>query len=103
MTSHPAYIGGAPVNITFVVLKDVLKTIAGIHHITAAGMHHAFRLARAATGVKYKHVVFAVHGFCRTDIANLLHHVMVPHVSAFSHVHRPVNTVHHQHFFNFRT
>ena len=49
---HPADIGGAPVDVAWLVVEHHLMRVAGPDHVAAGGVQHALRLAGAARGVK---------------------------------------------------
>ncbi len=45
VSCYPADIGGTPVNVILMIIKDELKGGGGINQITAGGMQHAFGFA----------------------------------------------------------
>ena len=66
VSGDPTDVGGAPVDVAGLVLKDVGKAVACIHHVSATCMDHALGLARAARGVEDEEQVLGIHGLGRT-------------------------------------
>ena len=55
MTSYPANVRGAPVNILgFVNIKNVLVSKAGLSEVSASGVKNSFWLSCCSRGVKNK-------------------------------------------------
>src|SRR5215813_1704978 len=61
VTSHPADVCRAPVNVTRSVVEDVLVRHGHVDQITASGMQYSLRLPGRARGVKDKQGVLSIH------------------------------------------
>ncbi|MNS56604.1 hypothetical protein D3C72_894660 [compost metagenome] len=54
VTGDPADVGGTPVNVALVIVKNVFKGRCRVNQISAGGVQHAFWLAGGAGGIKDK-------------------------------------------------
>ena len=73
VSRDPSYVCCAPINITFVIVEDILVRHRGIDHISTGAMHYTFGLACGARSIKYKEGVLGVHLF-RGAICRLIRH-----------------------------
>ena len=51
MAGNPANIGGAEKHFARLVLEHIGKSIAGVHHVASAGVHHAFWFTGRTRGI----------------------------------------------------
>ena len=61
VTGDPAHVGGTPVNVTFVVVEDVLEGHGCIHQVTAGGVQYALGSAGRAGGIENEQRIFGIH------------------------------------------
>ncbi len=61
MAGDPAYVGGAPVDVAFLVIEHVFMRHCRIQQVTAGGVQHTLRLAGRTGGVQNKQGIFRVH------------------------------------------
>lgn len=78
VSSDPAHIGGAPVNVTRLVVKDNLKRGRCIQQITSRGVEHTLGLARGATRVEHEQGILGIHPFGITGWLFVLHLLVPP-------------------------
>ncbi|CCK08659.1 hypothetical protein BN128_2722 [Cronobacter sakazakii 696] len=83
VASHPAHIGGAPVDIARMVVKGVEECGGRINQIAARGMQHAFRFTGRAGGVENKQRIFGVHLDGLMVRAGFLHQFAPPEIASF--------------------
>ncbi|CCK04012.1 hypothetical protein BN129_2760 [Cronobacter sakazakii 701] len=83
VTSHPAHIGGAPVDIARMVVKGVEECGSRVNQIAARGMQHAFRFTGRAGGVENKQRIFGVHLDGLMVRAGFLHQFAPPEIASF--------------------
>jgi len=48
MSGDPADVGGAPINVTRMVVKHVFESGGGVHQITSSGVKYSFGFSRRA-------------------------------------------------------
>ena len=65
VASDPADIGGAPIDVTLLVLEDIEERKAGVNHISPTGVHHPFGFSGRTGSVKDEKHVFGIHRFSR--------------------------------------
>ncbi len=88
MTGHPADIGGTPVDIIILHIKNPLTGVHDIGQIATGGMDNTFRLAGRARGIKDKEDIFGIHGFrCAVtgDISSS-HFLVPPGITTVGHL-----------------
>ena len=61
MSGYPAHVGGAPVDITGVVVKHQFMGQRGVYQVASGAMHHALGLAGGARGVENEQRIFGIH------------------------------------------
>ena len=84
MAGHPADIGGAPVDVAFVIIEHIVMGVGGTEQIAARGVQHALGLSGRAGGVKDKERVFRAHRFGRAVGGDLGRFLVIPAVAARS-------------------
>ena len=97
VAGHPADIGGAPIDIAFVIIEHILMGIGGPEQIAARGVQHALGLAGRARGVKNEQRVFRVHRFGRAVGGDLGRFLVIPDVAAVFHRHLAAGALDHDH------
>ena len=100
VSGNPAHIGGTPVDIARMIIKDIFKGQRRVHQITAGSVQHAFRLTGRTGGVENKQRIFGVYFFRLVLIAGLLNQVVPPQVAPFLPVNFPASTLQYNHMFN---
>ncbi|CCJ99693.1 hypothetical protein BN130_2403 [Cronobacter malonaticus 507] len=83
VASHPAHIGGAPVDIARMVVKGVEECGRCVNQIAAGSMQHAFRFTGRARGVENKQRIFGVHLDGLMMRAGFLHQLAPPEIASF--------------------
>ena len=58
VAGDPTHVGGAPVNLTVLVVEDVLMGDRGIDHVAAGGVQNTLRLAGRTRGVEDEQRIF---------------------------------------------
>ncbi len=79
----PAHVGGAPVDVTLVVVEGELVGDGGVDHVTAGGVQHPLGFAGGAGGVEDEERVLGVHGFGGAVGGGVGHGLVVPDVPLF--------------------
>ena len=83
MSGYPAHIGCTPVNITILIIKDIMMGHRGIDHIAAGGMQYPFGLTGRAGGIQDEHRIFGIHFFWRAVRRGSCQRVMIPDIAPF--------------------
>ena len=78
----PADVGGAPVDLAFLIVEDVLVGGGGIDQVATGGVQGALGLAGGAGGVEDEQRVLGVHGLGRAHRVGGGHGLVVPDVAA---------------------
>ena len=81
VAGHPADIGGAPVDVTILVVEHILMRHRGIDHVAAGGVKHTLRLAGRPRGIEDEHRVFGVHFRRRAIGRRLAHRLVIPDIA----------------------
>ena len=97
VSGDPAHIGRTPVDVALLVLEHVAERVVRVHHVAAAGVHHALRLAGAAAGVQNEQRVLRVHHLRLAVLVHVLQLVVQPHIAALLHRGRPPQALGHDH------
>ncbi len=92
---YPADIGGAPVDITVVVIEDVLVGHGRVKLVAAAGVQYTLGLARGSRGIQDEQRVFGIHVFRRAVGGSFGHGLVVPHVTFCISRHVIAGALHH--------
>ena len=103
MSCNPTNVCGTPINIIFLVLKYVEKSVCCINHIAPTTVNHSFWLPGRARGVQDKQRVFSIHLSWHTSIRKALNKIMPPDVSFFFPRYILERTLKHDASFNTRT
>ena len=103
MPRHPSHIGGAPVDVTLLIIKDIFEGHRGIEQVSACGVQNAFGFPRRARGVKNKQRVFGIHGLWRTFGAGGIHKGRIIHIAPLLPIDIPSRAFEHHHMFDLRT
>jgi hypothetical protein len=88
MTGDPADVGGAPVHVLFLEVKDQFRRDVSTHGIPAGGVQDALRFARRAGRIQKEERVLGIERLCRALIRCLQHQFMPPMIAAGGHSHR---------------
>ncbi len=83
VTGDPAHIGGAPVDIARMIIKDVFEGSRRIHQVAAGSVQHAFRLAGRAGGIEDEQRVFGVHFHRFMLVIRFFNQIAPPQVTTF--------------------
>lgn len=81
MSSDPAHVGSAPVDVAGLVVKDDLERGGRIEQIASRGMKHALGLARGAARVEHEQGILGIHPLWIAG-GLLILHLLVPPVVA---------------------
>jgi len=81
MSRYPADVGGAPVDVLFMVIEDHLVGVGDEGEIAAGGVDNALGLARGTGGIEDKEGIFRVHPFGGAIGGGLGHHIVPPEVA----------------------
>ncbi len=82
VTGDPADIGGAPVNVVVMVIKNILKGAGGIDQIAAGGMQYAFWLPGRTGGIQNKQRVFRFNRHRFMLCAGLADKIVPPEIAS---------------------
>ena len=93
----PANVGGAPVNVTFVVVEYVLVGHRGHQQVAAGAVQHPLGLTGGAGGVEDKQRVFGVHWLGWAIAVCFAQGLVVPNVAPFNPVDFTLGTFDHHH------
>src|SRR5690606_30985578 len=94
VAGDPADVGGAPVDVTVLIVEHVFVRHGAAKQIAASGVQHALRFAGGAGGVKNKQRVFRTHRFWWAVSARGVHGLVVPDVTFFIPVHLATGAAH---------
>ena len=97
---NPADIRGAPVDIAFVVVKNLLVRVGCINEVSAGGVQHPFRFARGAGGVEDEKRFFGIHGFRFAFGVGGCHGLVPPDIACVVKVHRVAGALHDDNLLN---
>ena len=96
----PADIGGAPVDVGVLKIKDVSRREIRTDHVSAGGVDDALGLTGRAAGVEDEEKVFRIHLLGGTVGGLVLDHIVPPHIAAGFHFHGRIRTVEHNDLFD---
>ena len=102
MAGHPADVGGAPIDVAFVVVEDVLMGHRRIDEIAAGRMQHALGRAGRARCVKDEQRVLRLHLLDRARGGDALERLVHPHVAARRPADFAAGSLDHQHVLDAR-
>ena len=81
MSRYPANIRCTPIYFSWVILKDIFKTVLCVHHISSASMDDSFRLSCGSRSIEDEEWIFCLHRFSRADWRCSLHRFMPFYIS----------------------
>gem|GEM_PF-4022129 len=93
----PAHVGGAPVNVLVLEVKDQLGGVVDVGHVAARGVEHPLGLPGGAGGVEDEEGLLRLHGFGIAPVGGGLHELVPPVVPARGPGHLLPGAAHHHH------
>ena len=81
VAGDPADIGGAPVDVTILVIEYILMGHRGVDHIAAGGVKHTLRLAGRSRSIEDEHRILGIHLFGRAVCRRPVHRLMIPDIA----------------------
>ena len=84
MAGHPADVGGAPVDVAFVVVEDIVVGHRGVDEVAAGRVQHALRGSGRTRSVEDEQRVLRVHRLGRAVRGDHLYRLVQPDVAALA-------------------
>ncbi len=97
MAGDPADIGGAPVDVTVVIIEHIFMCHRRKHQITASGVQHALGLAGRSRRVEDEQRILGIHLGRRAIGLRLGHGFVIPDVALVKPFDLACRALHHQH------
>ena len=100
MACDPSDVRRAPVNITWMIIKNIFMGIGRVDKVSATRMQDTLRLTGRSRSIKDKQWIFSIHFFRLTCWFSCRHRFVPPEITFINHFHCFTGTLDHNYMFN---